>query len=79
MGPGAGLGPGVELGPVERAREGIPCVSSTPSAPGQVIPTIGLPEPDTETFTIHLKGEGDKGQLKMVWGKTALMADFAGQ
>jgi hypothetical protein len=34
---------------------------------------------ETETFTIHLKGEGDKGQLKMVWGKTALTADFAGQ
>lgn len=29
-----------------------------------------------ETFTIKLTGEGDEGKLKMVWGQTALKADF---
>jgi hypothetical protein len=29
-----------------------------------------------ETFTISLAGDGDKGKLKLVWGQTALKADF---
>jgi hypothetical protein len=32
---------------------------------------------ETEMFTIDLEGEGNEGRLKMVWGKTALTADFA--
>lgn len=33
-------------------------------------------EDDTEMFTIALEGAGDGGLFKMVWGRTALTADF---
>jgi len=33
----------------------------------------------TELFTIDLQGEGDKGKLKMVWGKTVLSTGFSGK
>jgi hypothetical protein len=31
---------------------------------------------NVEQFTVELHGQGDKGQLKMVWGKTALSTAF---
>ena len=34
---------------------------------------------EMEMFTIDLKGEGDKGKLEMVWGKTMLSAGFTGK
>ncbi len=33
-------------------------------------------EEATETFTIHLKAEGNEGRVKLLWGKTALKATF---
>jgi hypothetical protein len=30
-----------------------------------------------ETFTIEMMGKKDKGQVKLIWGQTALSADFA--
>jgi hypothetical protein len=33
-------------------------------------------DPSVEMFTVELKGEKDKGEFKMVWGTTALKADF---
>ena len=41
--------------------------------------TAAKVDEDIETLTIKLKGEGDKGWFKMVWGQTALKADFAGK
>jgi hypothetical protein len=41
--------------------------------------TLAKLDEDTETLTIKLEGEGDKGWFKMVWGQTALKADFAGK
>jgi len=32
-----------------------------------------------ETLTIDLKGDGDKGKFKMLWGQTALWAGFTGK
>jgi hypothetical protein len=32
-----------------------------------------------EVFTIDLTGAGDKGELKLRWGTTALRAAFAGK
>jgi len=32
-----------------------------------------------ETFTMDLKGEGEKGKLKVIWGQTALSAGFTAQ
>jgi hypothetical protein len=32
-----------------------------------------------ETFTIEMIGEDDKGQVKLMWGETALSADFAAE
>jgi hypothetical protein len=32
-----------------------------------------------EMFTVDLKGEGTKGELRMQWGTTALKADFTGK
>ena len=33
-------------------------------------------EKAAETFTIHLKGEGNEGRVKLLWGNTALKAKF---
>jgi hypothetical protein len=44
-------------------------VADVPLTPSKVDQAV-------ETFTIELAGEGDKGQLKLVWGQTALKADF---
>jgi hypothetical protein len=32
-----------------------------------------------ETFTIEMTGDGAQGHVKMTWGHTALMADFAAE
>jgi hypothetical protein len=34
---------------------------------------------ETETLTIKLTGEGEKGSFEMTWGKTALKANFSGK
>ena len=34
---------------------------------------------EMEMFTIDLKGEGNKGKLKLSWGKTALWTEFTGK
>lgn len=36
-------------------------------------------EASVEQFTIDLEGEGDKGELKLLWGTTALGASFTGK
>ena len=33
----------------------------------------------TETLTLDVKGEGEKGKFKMLWGETALAAGFTGK
>jgi hypothetical protein len=38
---------------------------------------VAKTDDDAEMFTIDLEGEGNEGSFKMVWGKTALAADFA--
>jgi hypothetical protein len=39
--------------------------------------STGQTDEPVETFTIEVTGENDKGEVKMMWGQTALMADFA--
>ena len=41
--------------------------------------TAGKTDEPVETLTIKLKGEGDKGGFKMLWGETALGAGFTGK
>ena len=41
--------------------------------------TAGKTDEAVEAFTIKLMGEGDKGQVKMLWGNTALEAAFTGK
>ena len=49
-------------------------------APVADIPlTAGKTDEPIETLTIKLKGEGDKGAFKMLWGETALGAGFTGK
>jgi Protein of unknown function (DUF2911) len=36
-------------------------------------------EGSAEMFTVDLKGEGNKGELRMQWGTTALKTDFTGK
>jgi hypothetical protein len=49
-------------------------------APVADIPlTAGKTDEPVETLTIKLKGEGDKGAFKMLWGATALGAGFTGK
>jgi hypothetical protein len=36
-------------------------------------------EGSAETFTVDLKGEGNKGEFRMQWGTTALKTDFTGK
>ena len=36
-------------------------------------------EPSIEQFTIDLKGDKDKGELKLSWGTTGLSAAFTGK
>ena len=40
---------------------------------------LGKTDEPVETLTIEVKGEGDKGQLKILWGGTALGAGFTGK
>jgi hypothetical protein len=41
--------------------------------------TVGKTKEAVETFTIEVNGEGDKGRIELLWGGTALSADFTGQ
>jgi hypothetical protein len=41
--------------------------------------TAGKTDEAFETFTIKIKAEGDKGEVMMLWGETALAAAFTGK
>ncbi|HXK12718.1 MAG TPA: DUF2911 domain-containing protein [Vicinamibacteria bacterium] len=47
-------------------------VAEIPLAPGKLAASV-------ETFTVSLKGDGEKGELEMQWGTTALKAAFTGK
>ena len=39
----------------------------------------GRTEEAVETFTIHLKGNGNEGHVELLWGNTTLKAPFTGK
>jgi hypothetical protein len=41
--------------------------------------TAGKTDEAFETFTIKIEAEGDKGEVMMLWGETALAAAFTGK
>ncbi len=41
--------------------------------------TSGKTDEPVEQFTIEVTGQGDKGEVKMLWGQTALAAAFTGK